>query len=1012
MNGQLVKSLLIEIDASTEKLRRALREGGVELDTFAQKSERTGKTSSTAADATASKQATAARAIAMTTETIARQGQVSGEAAKQLIAQGANAAFMFGPQGAIVGAIGIATLAIVTMFARARREAEETARAARDEFRKLADMDLAGVSRQVQALDTGDYELRQGLAGRSSVITRDEAVKIFQDDRARAGAEGLREERARLAAQLGGLGSNIVIPASEQNASQRAASALRRQLEAEIRAIDDAIRQVEPRLRLAKALMSQRETEVGERAANELSTAREAARQRRARERKDEEQKFADGLSRQSLAAQEAVYARFQATLKSGFSGTREDIERSFAELVQYAEEHGEQSEIAFLKRARQQALDFITAAERSQALIESLERSDLGERIAQTDARDRAGAGEAQLAAIERERDAWLAMSTDASRSEADRTKALGEAAKLQGLLEARLSRTAKERREDTKELRQQALAIGQAIDGVLQLAAAWGGVRAEVVNVLRGVVQMAANVPGLLDSLESLKKARDGGGEYTDAAGKVITTAAAAADVASTVLPIIGALSTIGAQLFGDSPAEQERKRVQRENTRAIERLTRQMSVNINVAGADWIRTRAELQRLMDGEMRGARNAFALQGDSLKRFLADAARAGENNALLQAYRVGDYRDSARIDWQQLGDIDRDLLEETAKELGITLDGTVGSFRRLMDAIDAAEGKLFEFGDNYEDQVILTDLEIQAKQITDPLERTLAKLGPALESSPLLKDLLANADLGTEAGRAAVRDSILQILETMDTGGDALDPEQVGLTRDQFLEVLGFLLGSLDDLDTQATGGQGSSLGGVSGFRGLTEAAGERMADYLRALSQSATVSESQRARIIAILERWEAASANQAGATDRGPQEPVVLVEPAPVTVALTAGEQMADFLRGILGQGGEQLQVMRAQLAELARIAATPFTLPVIPGVTVPLPASAAGTTITIGSGAISIGDVVVQVAGSTPDAEGLGLQVRDAVRDQLDEVLYRSFTRALRARGDVSIIPGVR
>src|SRR5690606_15454238 len=96
VNQQLVKSLLVEIDASTEKLRRALREGGVELDTFAQKSERTGKTSSTAADATASKQANAARAIAMTTETIARQGQVSGEAAKQLVAQGSNLAFMFG----------------------------------------------------------------------------------------------------------------------------------------------------------------------------------------------------------------------------------------------------------------------------------------------------------------------------------------------------------------------------------------------------------------------------------------------------------------------------------------------------------------------------------------------------------------------------------------------------------------------------------------------------------------------------------------------------------------------------------------------------------------------------------------------------------------------------------------------------------------------------------------------------------------------------------------------------
>lgn len=956
-----LQSLVVEIDGNVEALRRALREAGVELDTFGQKSDRAGKTSSTASDVVSSKSATAARQIAMVTETVARQGQVSGEAAKQMIAQASNVAFAFGPTGAIVGAIGIATLAITTMFARARREIEETARAARDEFRSLSQLDLGAVSRRLQQLDTGDFRLREALAGRNTRMTRDEALAYVKDDRTVLGEQGLLEERARLVARRDELERTAAAAraaAGASSATQSAAvlaagsagagseSVARREIEAEIRALDAAMEQLRPRLKAARDLYQQRVAEAGDQAASQLSTVQAEAARKRGEQRLAEEKKFRDGLSQQSQAAQEALYARFQATLRDGFSGTRADIERSFAEMVQYAEEHGEQSEIAFLKRARQQAIDFINAVERSRDLLESLERSDLTERIGQTNSRDRSGAGETQLAAIERERDAWLAMANDATRSEQERTKYLGEAVKLQGLLEARLARTVRERRDDTKELRQQALVIGQAIDGVLQLAAAWGGVRAEVVNVLRGVVQMAANLPGLLDSLESLKRAREGGGKYTDAAGNVVTSAAAAANVAGTVLPIIGALSTIGAQLFGDSPAEQERKRVQRENTRAIERLTRQMSVNINVAGADWIRTRAELQELLGGEMR-ARSWTQLNADAFRRM---GGRDGLEQLIARGSRfsLSEFSDSARIDWRQMGDIDRDLLEQTAKELDITLDGTVGSFRRLMDAIAAAEGKLFEFGDGYEDQVILTDLEIQAKRITDPLERTLAKLGPALENSPLLKDLIANADLSSEAGRAALRDSILRILETMDAGGDALDPEQVGLTRDQFLEVLGFLLGSLDDLDTQAAGAQGSSLGGVSGFRGLTEAAGERMADYLR-----------------------------------------------------------------GILGQGGEQLQVMRAQLAELARIAATPFTLPAIPGVTVPLPAGAAGVQVTIAAGALVMsGDIVVQVSGSTTDPAGLGLQVTQAVRDQVEELLYQSLSRALRVRGDVSIIPGVR
>lgn len=921
MNQQLIKSLLIEIDASTEKMRRALREGGVELDTFAQKSERSGKTSSTAADAVTSKQANAARAIAMTTETIARQGQVSGETAKQLIAQGSNVAFMFGPAGAIVGAIGIATLAIVGMFARTKREAEETARTARDEFRKLSDMDLVRVSSRLQQLDTGDYELRQALAGRSTLMTRDQARAYARDDWSVLGAEGLREERARLTQQLGGLGTNIVVPIAEQNAEQRAKSALRRELEREIKAIDETMEQLQPRLTAAKALYERRAAEQGERAAGDLSLRQDEERRKRTREQQAEDDKLKQSLSQQSQAAQEALLARFNATLRNGFAGTRADIEQSFAELVQYASEHGEQSDIAFLKKARQQALDFIEAAERSQALMEDLERSDLGERMAQTGRRERGGAQESQLSEIERQRDEWLAFSQDVTRSEQDRAKALAEAVRLQGLLEARLARGVKERKNETKELRQQALVVGQAIDGVLQLAAAWGNVRAEVVNVLRGVVQMASNVPGLLESLSSLRKARDGNGSYVDAAGNVITTAAAAGSVAAAALPIIGALSTIGAQLLGDSPEEAARREELRRNTEAIRELTARAGLlGTGVVGGD------------------AAAALPMLQGFLRRVAGGQIIAGG--------RTYSASDQATIAAERLGILDD--LQKIAAQYGITLNRNITSFEQLLEAIQDTITKLGEFGTDLDSALQQANAEAEIFGITDPLERLGLTQGAYRGRSPILDQLTAGLDLSTAEGRARARENAQDLFNILKAGGDTLSADQLGgLTGQQLLDAILQLVSGLNDIDAQVPRAEGSSLGGVSGFRGLTEAAGERMADYLKA-----------------------------------------------------------------ILGQGSEHLQVLRAQLAELSRIAATPFTLPVIPGVTVPMPAGAGGTTITLAAGAISMGDIVVQVNGSTTDPTGLGLQVTRAVRDQVEELLYQSVSRALRARGDVSIIPGVR
>lgn len=932
MNQQLVKSLLVEIDASTEKLRRELRRGETELQGFAQKSERAGKVGATAADATATKQANAARTIAMTTETIARQGKVSGETAKQLLAQGSNMAFMFGPTGAIVGAVGIATLAIATMFNRTKREMQDTIDKGREAANQFAEMDAVGQARALNALVSGRRS-DSAVLSTAQIMERPEEQR---DELLRQrGISRLRADEARLLAEA-------------REAATQAPNYLRSQARvAEIAAVRAALATLNDELVRNTAELSENAAAEATRNQDGLRrTAQTKAEQDAERERTEAAKQALQNrqaMARAAAAAEIQLDQKLQEHLRTGFKGTREDIERSFTELVEWAESTGQQSEVPILRNARDQAIELLTLLEQSDALLGNLAGKDLSERIARSDAQALGGAAGEDAAALRQLRDGWRAIANDQARSATERENAMKETLRMQAALEGLVAKESAERERARDALVAQAQLVGQMLDGVLQMAGAWGGVRREVLDVLRGVVQIGANVPNLLSKLDALDTAK--AAALLGKGGKA-GVVGAAASVAGAALPIIGALATIGGQLFGNSPAEQERKRVQQENTRAIERLTKQVGLSINVSGADWVSTRTELEKLMAGEMR-AQNWTRLSSDALRR-LGGVGGAEDAIGSGRRFRLSDFSDSARLDWKQLGDIDRDLLEQTARELDVTLDGTVGSFRRLIDAIAAAEGKLFEFSDSYEDQSTLTDLTIQAKQITDPIERTIAKLGPALEKSPILNQLLAGGDLSTAEGRAAMRDSILEILATMDSGGDALDASQVGLTRDQFLEVLGGLLSSLDDLDTQAAGAAGSSLGGVSGFRGLTEAAGERMADYLR-----------------------------------------------------------------GILGQGSEHLQVLRAQLTELTRIAATPFTLPAIPGVTVPAVAGGAGAAFAAGAVSVSIGDIVIELnGGGATDPAALGLLVRQGLQADVEEVLYRSLARALRARGDVSVIPGVR
>jgi hypothetical protein len=81
--------------------------------------------------------ASATRQMAFGFESVARSGNLAGEGMKSLIATGSEMALMFGTAGPIVGAVGVAGLAIYNIFDRLDKRAAESAKRIRDEFEKM-----------------------------------------------------------------------------------------------------------------------------------------------------------------------------------------------------------------------------------------------------------------------------------------------------------------------------------------------------------------------------------------------------------------------------------------------------------------------------------------------------------------------------------------------------------------------------------------------------------------------------------------------------------------------------------------------------------------------------------------------------------------------------------------------------------------------------------------------------------------------------------------------------------
>jgi uncharacterized membrane-anchored protein YhcB (DUF1043 family) len=728
---KVIESLLIEVDGRTDKLRSELQRGEREVARFGQSVTNSSQTSARAADQVAGKYGSAARQIASATEQMARSGQVAGDAAKQVLATGAEIALGFGPQGAIVGAVGIATLAVIGLFQRTSAEAKK---ALAETKKALDDMqnrgDVSGLTSRARTVfeGTAANDFKDGIAGIRKQITDeqtrfDEAVRqrnVFVFNSARKNIEELKKKLAPLEKEFAEIQRRILAPgpaleqtrdaitttaqggAGVEAAAKKAAEAaadfgreVQRQL-ANLSAtlvdnMEQDLRQLDQRFSAARAKLTAGQIADYQRLREALRAKIEETRREEAANRAAEasERALADGIERAGRVANEAT--------------------RQIGDAVNDIAARG--VTVAGVLRVPPEDLSALVQMARTLELI----------------ARNEAlGNDERQAASTLLEKVKSLLDQIEGSAK-----KGVGAAA------------------DTTQKLGDALSGMAQGARALLDAASAADLLDAKLTNALNSSINLAESLPAALSG-----------------------------DPAS-IIASAAAVLNLGAQLFGTSEEEKQRQATDADNVRAISQLLQRAGdlVNASVSG----RAIGGVQRAL-----GAVDLARMSIRGVSAPLADSAKFDISPALAAA-----------------GVSQRDL-EDTARTLGVTLDGTAGSFRRLAEAIAAADLKAF--ADSFAGQLAQLEVLQDVDNVTDPVAR-LKGFGGVLtgaQGSPFLAAVLKDLDLGSAEGRATARLRARDTLDIFRNGGlgaDALG----GLSPQEFLAATQRFIAEIDAIDEAA---------------------------------------------------------------------------------------------------------------------------------------------------------------------------------------------------------------
>lgn len=785
MAGQVVETLMVELDGRTIQLEAKIAQMEARLKQFEGRATQASAAPAAAAANLGQRYANAGRAIAMAGEQAARTGKLAGEAGRQMLSQGANMALFFGPAGAITGGVAIATLAIVELFRRSREEMAETARAFR--------ADLADI---VRASD-----LRK-LAGSGGLLQT-----LFSGD-PQALLEGKRKDESD---------DEFLVRSRGIQGIQRAIDALKKIKEAGVSASGETLRSAqeaeEAIKRLTKLLGDPRDptTLLGKYAlaGGQLDPLTRSAVQETARGVRDDEIKSAQKLAQEQEAlrrgAQDAL-ARLTKTLTDDLTLELDRLKRLVAEKFGAA-----------VPEEIKRQLDAMEANIGAVGFFEVLDDS-----LADAESRMETALGQMQLGsselAIELHRQ--LQLMADATEQQMIGVDvALEEYKKLEdrlkkirdlqikvaaGIADAGAGDPKPEADTSVRDAIEMGRQVEAAARGALQLAEAFGIVDENTSSVLQNIVQIAANIPALSEVL---------GADKLDV-GKL----------AATALPVLGGIAGLVSQIFGDSPAEQQRRQTLEANSKAIRELTSKVGLlgeALDISGTD---------------LTAADPALAALFAELDRYEQLAGRT-TGTFLIP-------RDFTQSAFDALPAEMRDLIQRIADELNVELNGTEESFRQLQQAIDQARAKMTEFGEDFDSVLAQLDFESAIfgdKGPLDRLKKLLETFGSAAATgvpgglarraglgavSPAIAQILAAGDPNTPEGRAAIRAMIQQFAALMAGGGGILDASLLGdLNSDEFRRLLVDLIEQLNALDGETGSTQGSSIN-----RSITEVTGSRL--------------------------------------------------------------------------------------------------------------------------------------------------------------------------------------
>lgn len=746
MAGQVVNSLVTQIDADVEGLRAKLQVA----ETYIKQLEGKTTASGVAATAAGKQYGLAAQRIASVGEAAVRAGELGAQGAKQLISQGSNIAFMFGPQGAVVGALGIATLAVVQFFTRANKEAEETKKV-------LEGLDAAARSRARRDDPIGSARKELGAALADQRAALQEIVKLQRGSQSRNREDLLEGSRERLA-----------------TASTRVAEALR------------GVRDAEREVGAAAAEAQKKVEEAAKKAADEAK--RLVEEQKRQQELA---QRLADTLAGELVKATATQVDDLELALTIAIRSRREELaalkniteaERTLraAQIDRAATVGRANIEAVRVVERANKALEQTLAPGRSPSTEQASELADIIRQLQAEQQRFTEGSeAYAQVSKkirdIEEER---LKIHKDLEavlNKEIDATVALV----LKGVndfIEGERKKADLAERAFNRQL-QQADAIQDAVLGTHQLIAGLSGADSAAQALLGSILQIATQVPKVATQLSAFRAGTK------DEQGNPL---ASASSVLGSFLPIAaGLVGIIGALSGGkDDPEAQRRAEILEENNRRLTELRDTLGevIRVSVSGRDIANIRGESftrQTLQVGTLGGG------------QFIDRPATAAEVITSLR----------------QAGTSLKEL-QQVASDFGITLSEspTVDELKQLQEAIRTFS--LSRMLETFSGALELFEAELQVFDIDDPVEklrRFIALLTDDTVGAPAIFGELLKLDVGTAEGREAARAFVQGIFEQLKAG--TLDPAAFeGLDPSQVLQALPELIRRLGDAAGDAT--------------------------------------------------------------------------------------------------------------------------------------------------------------------------------------------------------------